>query len=563
MGSKLDCGMETNSRFAMSTAAGLLILATCTPAAAQVQIEKIAFTFDVANPATGEYFMGEQTFTPPRLNNRGRAAFAAMSSQNFGVWAGIPGQLEVIAEGGWTYEGVLGSYQLIPNRPFAGAIIAASGDVAFAAFEGVLHSSNGQLRSLVRSGDPAIGGGQYLPSMDHPQDFDKSPRISPAGNAAIRVGVGGVPPSANLQVVCGEFGAIARALTKSVVVELPDVRLTSFGAPRIVSDGSVLVKGAVEGATVDNSNDGAIVRAWPDGRADFVLREGEVIPDRGGRTLLNIYSSFSANPSGVVVLRALVSDPVKVDRQAIVSKDLLGAHILAMRGDAAPGFAANQKFVGFSVPAINRRGDLCFFAEVGVNDVSSQWGLYRIVGAALYLVAKSFDPAPGCGGATFGDSSYGGLTALNDRGHLLFMADLSDGSRGLFGVGDDGIIRFIAATQRGLEVSSGDTRIVSLLLLAEEVDHYDLAAREAISNDGHVAFLARFNEGSEGVFRAHLPVPPTCDADVNFDGFVNGDDYDAFAADFESGTSDADVNFDGFVNGDDYDTFALAFEVGC
>lgn len=550
-------------KLSLMVATGLGCLLMPAVVSAQVQIEKIAFTFDVANPSTGEYFMGEQSFTPPRLNDHGHAAFAAMSSQNFGVWAGPPGQLEVIAEGGWTYQGVLGSYSLIPNRWFGGAIIAASGDVAFAASEGVLHSSNGQLRSLVRSGDPGIGGGQYLPSIGHPQDFDMSPRISPAGNAAIRVGVGGVPPSANLQVVCGKFGAIARALTKSVVVELPDVRLTSFGAPRIVSDGSVLVKGAVEGATVDNSNDGAIVRAGPDGQTDFVLREGEVIPDRGGRTLLNISNYFNANPGGVVVLRALVSDPVKVDRQAIVSNDFLGSHILAMRGDAAPGFAANHRFVGFSMPAINRRGGLCFFAEVGVNDVSSQWGLYRLEGSVMSLVAKSFESAPGCGGAVFGDSIYGGLTTLNDRGHLVFMGDLSDGSRGLFGVGDDGVVRFIAATQRGLEVTSGDTRVVSFLMLAEQVDHGALAAREAISNDGHVAFLARFTDGSEGVFRAHLPVAPTCDADVNFDGFVNGDDYDVFAAAFEAGTSDADVNFDGFVNGDDYDTFAAAFELGC
>jgi len=555
--------MGINSRIAVSMAAGLLLLKICASSAAQVQVEKIAFTFDVANPSTGEYFMGEQSFTPPRVNDRGRAAFAAMSSQNFGVWAGIPGQLNVIAEGGWMYQGVLGSYSLMPHRPFGGAIIAANGDVAFAAAEGVLHSSNGQLRSIVRSGDPAIGGGQYVPFIGQPFDFGFSPRISPSGSVAIRVVVGNVPPSVNLQVVSGEFGALTRMLNKGEMVALPDLIIASFAAPRIVNDGSVLVWGSLEGASVDNTNDGAIMRAWPDGSVSMALRESDLIPERGGRTLLNIPLSFNANPGGVVVARAPVSDPVKVERDAIVSRDLLGAHIVVMRGDAAPGFAANQKFVGFSVPAINRRGDLCFFADVGANDASSQWGLYRLERGALSVVAKSFETAPGCGGATFGDSTYGGLTAINDRDHIVFLADLSDGSRGLFGLGDDGIVRFVAATQRGLEVASGDTRIVSLLMLAHEVDHYDLASREAISNDGHIAFLARFNDGSEGVFRAHLPVTPTCGADVNFDGVVTEDDYDEFAEAFEAGTSDADVNVDGFVNGDDYDAFAEAFEAGC
>lgn len=54
-----------------------------------------------------------------------------------------------------------------------------------------------------------------------------------------------------------------------------------------------------------------------------------------------------------------------------------------------------------------------------------------------------------------------------------------------------------------------------------------------------------------------------CPADFNHDGFVNGDDYDAFAELFEAGDLGADFNEDGFVNGDDYDLFAEAFEAGC
>ncbi len=58
-------------------------------------------------------------------------------------------------------------------------------------------------------------------------------------------------------------------------------------------------------------------------------------------------------------------------------------------------------------------------------------------------------------------------------------------------------------------------------------------------------------------------VVPFCAADVNFDGFVNGDDYDAFASAFDGADFAADFNGDGFVNGDDYDAFASAFDAGC
>ncbi len=54
-----------------------------------------------------------------------------------------------------------------------------------------------------------------------------------------------------------------------------------------------------------------------------------------------------------------------------------------------------------------------------------------------------------------------------------------------------------------------------------------------------------------------------CPADIDHNGFVNGDDYDAFASAFESAHPSADFNADGFVNGDDYDAFAEHFELGC
>ncbi len=54
-----------------------------------------------------------------------------------------------------------------------------------------------------------------------------------------------------------------------------------------------------------------------------------------------------------------------------------------------------------------------------------------------------------------------------------------------------------------------------------------------------------------------------CPADFDGNGFVNGDDYDAFATLFDIADPGADINNDGFVNGDDYDFFAEHFDAGC
>ncbi len=56
---------------------------------------------------------------------------------------------------------------------------------------------------------------------------------------------------------------------------------------------------------------------------------------------------------------------------------------------------------------------------------------------------------------------------------------------------------------------------------------------------------------------------PCCPADFDENGFVNGDDFDAFSAAFEAGELSADFNGDTFVTGEDFDGYAAAFGGGC
>jgi len=73
-----------------------------------------------------------------------------------------------------------------------------------------------------------------------------------------------------------------------------------------------------------------------------------------------------------------------------------------------------------------------------------------------------------------------------------------------------------------------------------------------------------FGHGRVNVYRALRSARATlCPGDFDHDGYVNGNDYDAFAEFFESGDPGADVNHDGYVNGNDYDLFAGHFEEGC
>ncbi len=65
-------------------------------------------------------------------------------------------------------------------------------------------------------------------------------------------------------------------------------------------------------------------------------------------------------------------------------------------------------------------------------------------------------------------------------------------------------------------------------------------------------------------FPANLvAINPPCPSDFDHDGFVTGEDFDAYVAAFEAGTLNADFDGDGFVTGEDFDAYVAAFEAGC
>ncbi|MCC6971722.1 MAG: hypothetical protein IT434_16035 [Phycisphaerales bacterium] len=87
--------------------------------------------------------------------------------------------------------------------------------------------------------------------------------------------------------------------------------------------------------------------------------------------------------------------------------------------------------------------------------------------------------------------------------------------------------------------------------------------RAALANIVGLYIFTEWRTGPDDTSVDNISIPGGCTADLNNDGFVNGDDYDYFASMFEAADPGADINSDSFVNGDDYDLFASAFESGC
>ncbi len=69
--------------------------------------------------------------------------------------------------------------------------------------------------------------------------------------------------------------------------------------------------------------------------------------------------------------------------------------------------------------------------------------------------------------------------------------------------------------------------------------------------------------GTNNFISDNFTIEALCPADFDANGFVNGEDFDAFVWEFELGNAAADFDANGFVNGEDFDLFAAAFEAGC
>lgn len=104
----------------------------------------------------------------------------------------------------------------------------------------------------------------------------------------------------------------------------------------------------------------------------------------------------------------------------------------------------------------------------------------------------------------------------------------------------------------------GNTDIDHVLLFAYPADHDLDGVPDWDDNCPEVYNPSQSDANHDGIGDACQ-----CPSDFNRDGFVTGDDYDAYVDVFVSGTTEADFNGDGFVTGDDFDAFVSSFAAGC
>jgi hypothetical protein len=190
--------------------------------------------------------------------------------------------------------------------------------------------------------------------------------------------------------------------------------------------------------------------------------------------------------------------------------------LVARRGSHAPGTAAGVIFstehvTTFYEPVLNDAGQTAFRAFLsgsGVDSTNNE-GIWLNGADGLALVARSGDHAPGTpGGVEFG--GFHSVLQLNATGQVAFMAGVNDGKGGIWATDRNGHVRLIARIGDVLEVAPGDFRTIS------EVSFFHMGTGNSdgrpsgFNNLGQLAFWARFEGGSQGLFvsnRVAVPEP--------------------------------------------------------
>lgn len=182
--------------------------------------------------------------------------------------------------------------------------------------------------------------------------------------------------------------------------------------------------------------------------------------------------------------------------------------LLARTGDAAPG-RAGMNYDYFYGTRINDRGEVAFLADTAPDDDNSYAVYLAKSKKAPELIAAAGLPAPGTGGdVVFGN--WFSDPILNKDGQVAFFATLDGpGSRGpddyaIFATGHSGDLRLIARYGDPFEVAPGDVRTILALSPNGVLGTHELTFNE----DSNLSFLAKFTDGSEGLFTATvLPEP--------------------------------------------------------
>ena len=501
---------------AVAGCVGTLVVAASAPAVLGQNTTVVATTGQAVPSGPGSF----TRFDSAALNNGGRVAFFAFlggsgvdDTNNSGLYRGDDMSLTEIAREGQTAPSGPGSFESF--------FPPSLNDLGQAAFFTTLIGSgtnNDNNTAIYRDDGGTLTqiarGGQAAPTGFENFRFVAIPTLNNKGQAAFRVGFGGVSAANDFGIYRGDGTTLVQIARTSQAAPSGPGRFTSFGStdPALNDAGQVAFNASLGGSSgVGPTNDFGIYRG--DGTSlTQIVRKGQAVPSGPGS--FTGVGLRSLNGAGQVAFFAtLGGNGVDATNDGgIYRGDGASLTQVVREGQAAP--SGPGTFTGFPGGiAFNNAGQTAFFADLGGSGVvtTNSSGVYRAEGGGdmtLTQIARAGQVAPS-GPGVFINFDRPGLfdsPALNEAGQAVFFANLGgsdvtsrndlglylyDDSLGLLTVAREGD-SFLGSTISDLAFTSGST----------------LASQRSGLNDlGQVAYLYTLADGNRGIAIFSVPEP--------------------------------------------------------
>lgn len=296
------------------------------------------------------------------------------------------------------------------------------------------------------------------------------------------------------------------------------VLFRNFYTPTLNPLGHVAFVAGLTGDGVGRSSDDGIW-AFRDGELSLVVRSSELAPGVSGNSTFNNFQNQTPvmNSNGLMAFGAELSTRQSngFATQGIWTDYLGTQRLVALSETHAPGTPLDisfKTFVGLRT-MVNSSGDLAFLADLDGDSVddTNDYGIWSEISGSLNLVVREGEHAPGTSAGTMFDQIS--LPAFNDLGQVAFSATLT--GEGVGESNDQGV--WVGAQEESLELilrkgdrvrlGPGDFRTIGNLGLLSSTTNIN-GRPTNLSDEGHLAFLAIFTDGTQAVMVADTSVVP-------------------------------------------------------
>jgi|GEM_PF-1883782 len=383
------------------------------------------------------------------INDLGQTSFAGVltgagvnSSNVHGLWIESAGTLSLVARSGSSAPGV--DSGVVFGSSFHGRSMNSTGQVSFfnslvgngvdlSNNQGVWSNGSGMLSLIAREGDPAPGlGGDVMfgefgytsiSDTGHTTFFNMlaGPGVTSSNDRSIWSDRGG---TVSLRVREGDSAPGLGGMVLERFYAMP-----TFND---VGDFVLNIQLAGEGVTASNQHS-----LWSEkaGNLSLVARDGDTAPGAGTGVVFKYVGSGQINNAGHVTFSSgLSGEGVNSSNDRGIWSARSGVISLVTRtGERAAG--TDAVFKSFSFFDINDSGQIAFNASL--DGMNGDRGIWITDGEDTVKVARRFESLEGriishvTVSTEFGDAD-GRFSSLNNFGQVSYLANFTNGDRGIF-----------------------------------------------------------------------------------------------------------------------------------